>query len=346
MSTSAISHVAVGSSKRSSQVRITFTIPQSNRLGTNNGFYLSLFIAAPSSVHDHSRVILIFFGIDTISTIRLNGQVLGRTDNMFVRYQYDVKDALLASGEMNSLVVDIENPIQAASDLASKNSFTPPNCPPAAYHGECHMNFLRKMQASFAWDWGLAAPSVGLWKDVQLQVFDVATIRDVTIAAMELKSANWHLRFNVYLDTDSPSSSISGELEVLFPGINNSKVTKSVESQSDGQGELVVDVDFDLAEEDVELWWPNGAGLPTLYDVNVSFTPKQQQQQQPHQQGQANEKDTKTFRIGFRTIKLVQEPIGEEEEEKKKRKTLDNTFHVTLSLYLPPFSRCRLIVLL
>lgn len=250
---------------------------------------------------------------------------------MFVRYQFDVKDALLASGEMNSLVVEIENPIQAASDLASKNLFTPPNCPPAAYNGECHMNFLRKMQASFAWDWGLAAPSVGLWKDVQLQVYEVATIRDATIA-MELKAGNWHLRFNIYLETGNQSSSVQGDLEVLFPGINNTKVTKSIESPSNGQGELVVDVEIVLAEENVELWWPNGVGLPTLYDVNVSFTPKQQ----PHQQDKANEKDTKTFRIGFRTIKLIQEPIGEEGEEKEI--SLDRAFNVSLtSLHTLPF---------
>jgi hypothetical protein len=29
--------------------------------------------------------------------------------------------------------------------------------------GECHANFIRKMQASFSWDWGPAFPSMGLW---------------------------------------------------------------------------------------------------------------------------------------------------------------------------------------
>lgn len=31
------------------------------------------------------------------------------------------------------------------------------------HQGECHANFIRKMQASFGWDWGPAFPSVGLW---------------------------------------------------------------------------------------------------------------------------------------------------------------------------------------
>lgn len=39
---------------------------------------------------------------------------------------------------------------------------------------------LRKMQASFAWDWGLAAPSMGLWKMAYLDLYDSIIIRDVT----------------------------------------------------------------------------------------------------------------------------------------------------------------------
>lgn len=48
------------------------------------------------------------------------------------------------------------------------------------YNGECHMNLLRKMQASFAWDWGLAAPSMGIWKDAYIDVHDTLIIRDIT----------------------------------------------------------------------------------------------------------------------------------------------------------------------
>lgn len=56
----------------------------------------------------------------------------------------------------------------------------PPKCPPDVYNGECHMNLLRKMQASFAWDWGLAAPSMGIWKTAHVDVYDSIIIRHVT----------------------------------------------------------------------------------------------------------------------------------------------------------------------
>lgn len=49
------------------------------------------------------------------------------------------------------------------------------------------MNIVRKMQASFSWDWGLAAPSVGIWRDVELEYFDSAVITEV-ITKIELNS--------------------------------------------------------------------------------------------------------------------------------------------------------------
>lgn len=253
-----------------------------------------------------SKSILTFLGIDTISTIHLNGQLLGHTDNMFVRYQYDVKDLLQSSapGGMNTLQVEIENPIKAASNLASKNSFTPPNCPPGVYNGECHMNFLRKMQASFAWDWGLAAPSAGLWKGVELEIYDTATIRDATVD-MELMDKKWNVRFRVYLETGVASAKVKGNLEILIAGLGNGRVAKQIDNQSDERGELAVDLEVDVSEDEVELWWPNGFGEQELYSVNISFG------QQDKNLAAFEEIDTKTLRIGFRTINLIQEPLGE-----------------------------------
>lgn len=249
---------------------------------------------------------LTFLGIDTVSTIRLNDAPLGRTDNMFVRYSFDVKSVLKRSGESNRLWVEIQNPMKVAQELALKNPATPPNCPPRAYNGECHMNFLRKMQASFAWDWGLAAPSQGLWKGVQLEIYDVAMLRDTTVQ-MELKDGKWNVRFQVYLEAGgggAASSRVKGELEVLLPGIDNVRAAKVIDEQADARGEVVVELAVSVPEKQVELWWPNGFGEQPLYTVNVSFAQLDNEIRVPA------ERDTKTLRIGFRTIKLIQEPLG------------------------------------
>lgn len=44
-----------------------------------------------------------------------------------------------------------------------KSYKVPPDCVPKVYNGECHVNHIRKMQASFGWDWGPAILSIGIW---------------------------------------------------------------------------------------------------------------------------------------------------------------------------------------
>lgn len=66
----------------------------------------------------------------------------------------------------NVLKVNISSPVFAARELyeaQAQKYVVPPVCVPSSYHGECHVNHLRKMQSSFSWDWGPAFPSVGVW---------------------------------------------------------------------------------------------------------------------------------------------------------------------------------------
>ena len=65
-----------------------------------------------------------------------------------------------------TITVVFESPIAYASAAFAAQAtqyVVPPECVPALYHGECHANHIRKMQASFGWDFGPAFPSMGLW---------------------------------------------------------------------------------------------------------------------------------------------------------------------------------------
>lgn len=143
---------------------------------------------------------LTFHGVDTVAEIRLNRQLLGRTDNMFVRYSYDVTRLL---EQENVLEVEITSPVWAAlaraRALSAADRSVPPDCPPERYHGECHVNMLRKMQASFAWDWGPAVPSMGLWKSVQLEMCEVALLRDVDVD-ISRNETHWNMHISCYMD--------------------------------------------------------------------------------------------------------------------------------------------------
>ena len=43
------------------------------------------------------RILLQFEGLDTVAEVWMGGRLVGRSDNMFVRYRYDVTDILKVS---------------------------------------------------------------------------------------------------------------------------------------------------------------------------------------------------------------------------------------------------------
>lgn len=55
---------------------------------------------------------------------------------------------------------------------------------------------------------------------------------------------------------------------------------------------------YNSFQRNVKLWWPNGYGEQNLYNLTAAFTSARQ------------EVSSKTVRIGFKTVELVQEKIG------------------------------------
>ena len=56
------------------------------------------------SLLDKKAVYLVGHGVDTVSKIYINNELVGTTDNMFVRYKFDVK-SLLKVGQNNIRIV-------------------------------------------------------------------------------------------------------------------------------------------------------------------------------------------------------------------------------------------------
>lgn len=51
-------------------------------------------VAVDPKLVEHERVALIFEGLDTAAEVAVNSKTVGESDNMFVRYVFDVKDYL------------------------------------------------------------------------------------------------------------------------------------------------------------------------------------------------------------------------------------------------------------
>jgi beta-mannosidase len=109
-----------------------------------------VFSSVPQSIISRSKVVLVCDGLDTVSTVLINGKVVGQSDNMFLRYIFDVKSAIKAG--TNTIQVRFTSAIQYATRKSQEYGYdVPPDCSVPVQHGECHRNFIRKEQSSFSW---------------------------------------------------------------------------------------------------------------------------------------------------------------------------------------------------
>ncbi|XP_034250951.1 beta-mannosidase-like isoform X2 [Thrips palmi] len=270
----------------------------------------------PRGVLAKDKQVLVLHGVDTVAEVRLNGRVLGTTDNMFVRYRFDVKGIL--KDAHNRLQVRFTSPTAEASRRAAeqdKQYPVPPACPDASYHGECGVNHLRKMQASFSWDWGPAFPSMGLWKSVHIEAYTTAVLRNVGFTARPAAAATakrWDVAVRAYWEVgarpgESPPRAL---LSVTLTGPDG-KVAASEDVAAtlsgDAEGAGFTDVALFLPKDKVQMWWPSGYGAQPLYTVHVAlraFT-------NWGQSDRGDLWDQMTVKSGFRTVELVQEPVDE-----------------------------------
>ncbi|CAK1550482.1 unnamed protein product [Leptosia nina] len=243
---------------------------------------------------EHAASILVLEGVDTVAFLEMNGRPFGLTNNMFVRYVFDIKQYLKA-GE-NELGVRFMSPLEAANARSEKH-FTAPQCVPQEYHGECHANQLRKMQASFSWDWGPAFPSVGLWKNVSIEFYNGAIIRTVT-THINRDKFHWYLKIVAHLESGVKKQKVKGYLSAKLSVNAHQSLTigKHIELWTRDDGKIEAELNMTIHANVISLWWPNGYGEQPLYDLEVGLM----------NEGESHV-SRKQVRIGFRTIELVED---------------------------------------
>ncbi|CAG9811752.1 unnamed protein product [Chironomus riparius] len=284
-----------------------------------NWIYSKSFIVTADDLN-HEFVILTFHGLDTITKIILNDQLLGNTDNMFRRFKFGVKSFLI-EGE-NKLAIHFESPVVAAKNIDEThiNRTITPACPPDTYKGECHINLLRKMQASFAWDWGLAAPSMGIWKNVELELYDSLHFRDITYELntfipqpqsdgsseiqVEETDQFWELDFIVHVEAGEANMTFEGVLIYELININGTH-SMNFNVHTDQYGKAEIPINMKVNKNSVNLWWPNGYGDQQLYTFRARW--EDLRVNGVNFYSRIFLVTEKEINVGFRTIELVQD---------------------------------------
>ena len=125
-------------------------------------------ILADEAMLAEESVQLVFEGIDLFSDIYLNGQLLGKTENMFLEYAYEIKP-FLHSGA-NQLRVEMKSTIKAIEEGEKADDYI------SIFNKERF--FVRKAQCHFGWDWAPNMCGYGIWRKVYLNIGSKYRIKD------------------------------------------------------------------------------------------------------------------------------------------------------------------------
>jgi beta-mannosidase len=224
---------------------------------------------------------LVCDGLDTLAEVFLNGKPLGKTDNMFRRWAWEVNHQLKA-GE-NELRILFRAPLsfikvrQAARPLIGGGDIL-------------GGPYMRKAPYQWGWDWGPKLPPIGIWKDIRLEGYSRAALEDVHIrqshvggkvtVSAEVKVKEWnHTDLRVTFKVTSPD----GQAQTIQAGPNQVSA-----------GSLICNLQSEIINPQV--WWPNGFGKQPLYQVEVSL------------ESGKTALDQRSYQVGLRTVELRREP--------------------------------------
>lgn len=237
-----------------------------------------------------SNLDLVCEGLDTIATLRLNGQEIGRSENMHVRSRFRINDAV-RSGR-NELQIDFEAPLPYALAMEERLGKMPyegyGSNPPLPH------NMMRKMACNFGWDWGPALITSGIWRPIYLESWTSTRVADVRPLVRSADAAQALVDVRVDLDHSGTQDGTSVHATLLSP--QGDEVASAQSRIERGVDEAAVSLSIDRPA----LWWPVGYGPQPLYRLRVRLM----------------DSDGKTLqrverRIGLRTSRLVTTPDQE-----------------------------------
>lgn len=224
---------------------------------------------------------LLFEGIDTFADVYLNGEKIGRADNMLIPWQMPA--SVLKSGE-NELVVHIRPAVLEAR----KYEYTSLNL---ALKYNYDSLYVRKAASMYGWDIMPRMVSAGIWRSVSL----------VRRAPVHIEQA---YLYTVAANEQEASLALFFELELQREPAYEYSLALTL---SCGDQKAVFDTKVwgKCGKEHIriaapKLWWPRGYGEQPLYDVLVELKKN------------GKTVDAYAFRTGIRVVKLHRSSVVDE----------------------------------
>ena len=233
----------------------------------------SLTFDVNKDIWQNDNIDLIFNGLDTYADVWLNGKKILHSDNMFVRYEKEVKNLL------------------KKRDNELKVRFYPFDKQRDSLIGTYRLHFpekyavMRKAAYQNGWDWAPRYLNIGIWKEVELLGWNDFKIDNVAFLTKNVRGNNAEMLANIKVSSDK-------ECTLRFDIFNND--AKLAEQTVSCAGESYVKIPFEL--DNAELWWPNEMGEQKMTEFEVKIYKDDELV------------DTQKVRTGIRKIELIEEP--------------------------------------
>jgi beta-mannosidase len=249
-------------------------------------------LKADTALLQHDRIVLDFKGLDTYADIRINGELVDSTDNMFREYRFDVKP-FLKEGD-NTLEITFRSPINEGLKKYDAYPYVVPvSGNDLAEIGEVEGGkrvsvFTRKAGYHFGWDWGPRLVTSGIWRPVYLRAWNEARIGDLQIVQHQVEKEK--ATFSAIVEVEAEEAK-HATITILADGAEVASAGFQLE-----KGISLNKLDFEIANP--KLWWTNGLGEQPLYKITSRLDI-------------GDQTTALSRRIGIRTLELVREKDGQ-----------------------------------
>ncbi len=238
--------------------------------------YTTTFNISPEQI-EYDRIELIFDGLDTYTDITINGKKLGRTDNMFRQWKFDVKP-FVKKNENELTLTFIPPKIKNRQKAQGLGYILPADNEEEAIKIS---PFTRKAPYHFGWDWGPRLVTAGIWKPVYLEFWNGIKIEHASIETISISDKRADMRAVLNIRSALPEAAVT-----IHIGDKNMECTLS-------RGDTTLSIPFMVMKP--KLWWPNGSGAAHQYTNNITIIHN------------GHIADWEKVRYGIRTLELVNE---------------------------------------
>jgi len=237
----------------------------------------------------HDEINLVFTGLDTHALVLLNGQAILAADNMWRTWKVDVKSHLVNA--TNNLTI-IFTPAVLYDNTSAELML------PVVLPCENSRIYSRKAQYHYGWDWGPRLVTAGIWKSVYLEGWTAPRIQSAYFVTRSISKASASIDVEVVVE--KTASSQGDSYRITVEDVDNSDTRVSLDVQADEEDiedlsskKMTSVLSFKVPQP--KLWWVRNLGTPHLYNFKITLS-----------QG-SKVLSEKTYRIGIRHVKLIQE---------------------------------------